>query len=126
MKIAVECKSPLLQKSLEIFLDKHLTIFSRCDIVIRDSKCLNDEKCFYIGSNMEADLLKPFSKAELILGLESKYEDLGLQRVPSRTVSSSASVEASLDFSILEQRIESLTKEYQSNIIRAVKAFYEK
>ncbi|MDH4945277.1 hypothetical protein P6N22_09425 [Sulfurimonas sp. C5] len=31
-----------------------------------------------------------------------------------------------LDFSILEKRIESLTNEYKENILRAVKAFYEK
>jgi len=31
-----------------------------------------------------------------------------------------------MDFDILEKRIESLTQEYQSNIIQAVKAFYEK
>ena len=30
-----------------------------------------------------------------------------------------------MDFDILEKRIEYLTKEYQENILRAVKAFYE-
>lgn len=31
-----------------------------------------------------------------------------------------------LDFDILQRRIESLTEEYQANILRAVRAFYEK
>ena len=116
MKVAVECKSPLLQKSLELFLDKHLSILSRCNIVVRDEECFGDEKCFYIGSNKEADLIKPFSKAQLILALEKKYSDLYPKELTQEP----------LDFVILEKRIESLTQEYQKNILRAVKAFYEK
>lgn len=34
--------------------------------------------------------------------------------------------EEAMDFSILEKRIEALTYEYQQNILRAVRAFYEK
>ena len=61
MKIAVECKSPLLQKSLELFLDRYLTTSSRCDIIVSDVECLNDKRCFYIGTGEKVDLLKPFS-----------------------------------------------------------------
>ena len=76
MKIAVECHSPLLQRSLELFLDKHLTSSKKCDIVVRDVACLNDERCFFIGTESSADLLKPFSKSQLILALEARYEQL--------------------------------------------------
>lgn len=123
MKVAVSCKSPLLQKSLELFLDKYLSIESRCEIIIRDEECINDARCFYIGSGDDADLKKPFSKSQLILALEQKYRDLGLgseKKQPQRVG------EETLDFSILEKRIESLTQEYQANILRAVRAFYEK
>ena len=123
MKVSVACKSPLLQKSLELFLDKYLSIESRSDIIIRDEECLNNPKCFYISSNSNADLVKPFSKSQLILALEKKYDALGLSKEKSQSFQSQGE---SLDFSILEKRIESLTQEYQSNIIRAVKAFYEK
>jgi len=125
MKVAVECKSPLLQKSLELFLEKYLTTSSRCDILIRDEECLNDERCFYIGTKKNSDLIKPFSKSQLILALEKRYE----QKVPKIDKKNSLSFgmeKESLDFSILEKRIDSLTQEYQSNILRAVKAFYEK
>ncbi len=125
MKISVECKSPLLQKSLELFLDKYLTTSSRCDIIIRDEACLNDKRCFFIGTDESADLLKPFSKSQLILALERRYEKLSPHK--DKKKSSIKIVESeSLDFSILEKRIDSLTQEYQSNILRAVKAFYEK
>jgi len=123
MKIAVECKSPLLQKSLELFLERYLTTSSRCDIVVRDVECLNDSRCFYIGTGEKVDLIKPFSKSQLILALEKRYDDSKPQQ---DTAVPESEQNETLDFSILEKRIEFLTQEYQSNILRAVKAFYEK
>ena len=116
MKIAVECKSPLLQKSLEMFLSRHLSTIKHCDIVIRDEKYLDDDRCFYISTSKEADLIKPFSKSQLILALENRYNTTHLQKAQNEP----------LDFNILEKRIEYLTQEYQNNIIKAVRAFYEK
>lgn len=116
MKVAVECKSPLMQKSLEMFLQNHLCTLKQCDIVIRDVKCLDDERCFYVSSKSDADLIKPFSKSQLILALESRY----------KTIKKDRNIDVGLDFDILEKRIEYLTKEYQENILKAVRAFYEK
>jgi len=123
MKIAVECHSPLLQKSLELFLSKYLSSTKKCDIVVRDRECLDDKRCFYISSKSEADLMKPFSKSQLILALEKRHREL----YPNATLKPEPIIEEeSMDFSILERRIEALTLEYQENILRAVKAFYEK
>ena len=116
MKIAVECQSPLLQKSLEMFLAKYITTFKQCDIVIRDTVCTSDERCFYISTDEESDLIKPFSSSQLILALEDRY----------KTLNKGVAINTPLDFDILERRIDSLTKEYQQNILKAVKAFYEK
>jgi len=123
MKVAVECKSPLLQKSLELFLDKYITTSNRCDILVRDEESLDDKRCFVIGTGTSADLVKPFSKSQLILALEKRYETLKPKTEKDITMTQKRE---SLDFSILESRIEFLTQEYQSNILRAVKAFYEK
>ena len=124
MKVAVECQSPLLQKSLELFLANYLSSLKQCDIVVRDIECLNDERCFYVSNKPNADLVKPFSKSQLILALEKRYEELkedALEEESEVTVDSEP-----MDFEILEKRIEFLTQEYQENILRAVKAFYEK
>jgi len=127
MKIAVQCNSPLLQKSLELFLEKYLSSYSKCDIVVRDEVCLEDERCFYIGSDEKADLKKPFSKSQLILALEKRLSTLNPQEeVEVVKVSENDTIDPVMDFDILEKRIEHLTQEYQANIIRAVKAFYEK
>ncbi len=124
MKIAAQCSSPLLQKSLELFLDKHLSSYNKCDIVVRDEPCLDDDRCFYIGSDEKADLKKPFSKSQLILALEKRYAILNPEE--NIVINNIQKIDPAMDFDILEKRIESLTQEYQSNIIRAVKAFYEK
>lgn len=128
MKVAVECKSPLLQKSLELFLSKHLSSTKQCDIVIRDEKCLDDEKCFYISSKNPADLIKPFSKSQLILALENRYESMYKDNTISIKEEDTKEVQLgdSSNFDILEKRIENLTQEYQKNILKAVRAFYEK
>lgn len=121
MKVAVECKSPLLQKSLEMFLSKYLSSKKQCDIVVCDVECLNDARCFYISSHPNADLIKQFSKSQLLLALENRYKNLNL----SASIEEEE-IEEPLNFDILEKRIEFLTTEYQKNILKAVKAFYEK
>ena len=126
MRVAVACQSPLLQKSLELFLAKYLTASKKCDIIIQDEECLGDERCFYIGSDEKADLKKPFSKSQLILALEKKYDELYSKVKEDEAIQKEYFEEDSMDFSILEKRIEFLTQEYQTNILRAVKAFYEK
>ncbi len=122
MKIAVVCKSPLLQKGLELFLQNHLSIMKHCDLVVCDVKIDTDTACLYI-SQEDADLKKPFTKAELFLAIEQKlneatncdtYEDNVLK--PS---------EQKVNFSILQERIEQLTLEYQNNILKVIKLFYE-
>jgi len=126
MKVAVECQSPLLQKSLEIFLSKYLTSSKKSDIIIRDEECLDDARCFYVSSNAEADLMKPFSKSQLILALEKKYNELYPRTHDAQDPEPQSQENRRMDFTILEKRIETLTQEYQANILRAVKAFYEK
>ncbi|MEA3330891.1 MAG: hypothetical protein U9Q29_04275 [Campylobacterota bacterium] len=125
MKIAVECKSPLLQKSLELFLSPFLTSLKQCDIVVRDEKCLNDVKCFYISNDKRADLIKPFSKSQLILALENRYKSMVSDDLISKDEVQPIE-EDPLDFDILEKRIDFLTREYKENILKAVRAFYEK
>jgi len=122
MKIAVACKSPLLQKSLEIFLSKYLSSSKRSDIIIRDEKCLEDERCFYIASDAKADLVKPFSKSQLILALEKRYKEIQVKKKVTPEVKRP---QKAMDFTILEKRIEYLTQEYQANILRTIKVFYE-
>ena len=127
MKVAVQCDSPLLQRSLELFLDGHLSSLRQCDILIRD-KDIRDEAhpTFVIGVSEGADLIKPFSKAQLLHALNQKYD--AQKHTPERVENevSVQHVEEKVSFEILERHIEKLTREYQANILKAVRAFYEK
>ena len=128
MKVAVECQSPLLQKSLEMFLEKYISTTKQCDILIRDEECIGDERCFYISSSPESDLMKPFSKSQLILALESRYNTLHVdtgEEVVKEQKQQLHLEYGSMDFNVLEKRIEMITKEYQKDILQAVRAFYE-
>lgn len=125
MKVAVECKSPLLQKSLELFLSLHLSSLKQCDIVIRDFKTAGDDRAFYISKDKDADLIKPFSKSALILALERRYEDSAIVSDEDLKSVEDEYSDEGVDFSILEKRIDFLTQEYKQNILKAVRAFYE-
>ena len=127
MKVAVACESPLLQRSLELFLEGRLSSQRHCDIVVRDCEVYNDEHpCLIIGTVQSADLQKPFSKAQLFHVLGQKLEILKQKSAPSDAPLLLNDEEAEVSFDILERHIEKLTREYQSNILKAVRAFYEK
>jgi hypothetical protein len=127
LKVAVQCDSPLLQRSLELFLEGNLSSLRQCDILIRDKEIYDDQyPTFVIGSDETADLIKPFSKAQLLHALNQKMESD--QHVPLPSVENivSSGNEEGVSFEILERHIDKLTREYQANILKAIRAFYEK
>ncbi len=126
MKVAVQCDSPLLQRSLELFLEGQLSSIRQCDILIRDRE-IRDENhpTFVIGSFESADLPKPFSKAQLLHALTRKIETLSHPPLAPEGESEPGGDEG-VSFEILERHIDKLTREYQANILKAIRAFYEK
>lgn len=126
MKVAIQCDSPLLQRSLELFLDGYLSSLRQCDILIRDKNIRDDQyPTFVIGVGESSDLIKPFSKAQLLHALNQKFES---QKDGPLLVEKedSFSGEEGVSFDILERHIDKLTREYQTNILKAIRAFYEK
>jgi len=124
MKVAVQCESALLQRSLELFLGEHLSSLKQCDLVIRDKKIMDDHHSLYISASQDSDIKKPFSRSQLYLALENFYKNLGdIQSIQAYDEELHASEEK--DFTLLEERIEQLTQEYKNNLVRVVKAFYE-
>jgi len=117
VKIAIECRSILLQKALERFLSRYITLPKHSDIIIRDYRS-DDPKSFYIATDKDADLIKPFSKSQLLLALESRYSKM------EKRAESEVEAKSSANFEILQKRIEMLTEEYKNNILETIKAFY--
>jgi len=118
MKIAVACESLSLQKALELFLAHHVVPLKKCDIVIVDTMPKNKNiRYFFIGNEENAHLHKPFSKAQLILALQKHYKRYIAPRKEQRNTQPS--------LTILEQKIEALTKEYQNNLLHIIREHYE-
>ena len=127
MKVAIACESPLLQRSLELFLEGRLSSPRHCDIVVRDHEVHDNEHLsLTIGTSEDSDLIKPFSKAQLFHALGKKLDVLKHEISANTTVTIQEEEEATVSFDILERHIEKLTQEYQANILKAVRAFYEK
>ncbi len=129
MKVAIECTSPLLQKSLEMFLKPYLSSLKQCDVVLRDYQVDDDNhRSLYIASSDDADIKKPFSEAELKLIL---HKTLHADEVhESKTLGLADAVKAvsippvERSYEQLEAQIEQLTQEYQANILKVIKAFH--
>jgi hypothetical protein len=124
MKVAVQCESALLQRSLELFLGEHLSSLKQCDLVIRDKKIMDDHHSLYISASQDSDIKKPFSRSQLYLALENFYKNLSdIHSI--QAYDEEMEVSERKDFKLLEERIEQLTQEYKNNLMRVVRAFYE-
>ena len=124
MKVAVQCESPLLQRSLELFLEEHLSSLKQCDVVLRDKKIMDAHHSLYISDEEDADLTKPFSRSQLYLCLDGFYKKISdIKEIQVYDEEVQASQEK--DFRLLEERIEQLTQEYKANLVSTIKAFYE-
>ncbi len=127
MKVAIACESPLLQRSLELFLEGYLSSLRHCDIVIRDHDVPHDDRLsLLIGTSENVDLVKPFSKGELFRRLHEKMTLVKDEILMNECSTPHDESEEKVSFEILERHIEKLTQDYQANILKAIKAFYEK
>lgn len=124
MKVAVQCESALLQRSLELFLEGHLSSLKQCDIVIRDTKIMDSHHSLYISDDDDADVKKPFSRSQLFLALQAFYNKI-VEIESVQAFDSEVTLSEGKNFSLLEERIDQLTDEYKKNILHVVKAFYE-
>ena len=77
-------------------------------------------------ATMSRDTNAAFSKAQLFHALGKKLDVLKHEISANTTVTIQEEEEATVSFDILERHIEKLTQEYQANILKAVRAFYEK
>lgn len=68
MKISLECKDPMIEKTLELFLKEHLVMKKDCDFIISDTKIHSSKPLFIICENSPF-LNIPFSKETLLNSL---------------------------------------------------------
>ncbi|MDD3324276.1 MAG: hypothetical protein PHN38_04035 [Sulfurospirillaceae bacterium] len=119
MKITLICQSLLLAEALKSFLGDKIVSFKQCDFVISDQKIEIDKPVFLISS-IDGDLILPFSKSALILGLEKFYR----QRILKKSDMPSESLHI-INEEILEDKINLLTENFRQELIKTIKEYCE-
>lgn len=125
MKIAVQCNSPLLQKSLEMFLREHITTLKQCDLVLRDKKIIDGKNSLFISSSKDADLIKPFSKSQLLLKIEEHLANRKSKQLIHEEIKGELKLTEGKSFKSLEKKIETLTRNYQHKLLKVIREHYE-
>lgn len=108
MKVTVKCVSPLLQESLERFLEGYLYDIDLSDLLISDKDVISEKVLFCIGRDIEV----PFTREMLLEALERFY------RTNPRLVHIQNTKET------LESMIEKLNKKHQEKITRLIRSYH--
>lgn len=116
MKIALSCRSLLLEKSLRKFLTDYLTDEEDADLIVSDYPIKSDKENLRIGQDEGADLSKPFSRSRLMIKIEEK-----LQAGKTRKAIKSFAVEEES----LEEKIEAAALKFAEELTKIVKEHYE-
>lgn len=111
MKVVVDCECIMMQRSLELFLEKYLDNFENANVVVSDTKKECDKPLFFINENSPY-LNLPFGKDELLYALEEF----------SFAVKNSYVAE---DNETLESKISSLCNDFRDRLINVIKEHYE-
>ncbi len=109
MKIAVKCKSLVLDNTLKLFLDAFICDENECDFIISDFDFSTNKPLFLVDTP-NSHLKTPFSKDQLVKTLECFYgvpENLHVKEN-------------------LEKQIDNLTKEFTQKLIKTIREYYEK
>ncbi|EGK8211369.1 ornithine carbamoyltransferase [Campylobacter coli] len=119
MKISLECKDLIIEKTLELFLKEHLVMKKDCDFIISDEKISTQKPLFIIAKNSPF-LSVPFSKEALMNSLNEF--DSALKTTAQKLADERRRV--------LEARIDEIANEfkrdYQSKIDLAISELKDK
>ena len=120
MNVSIDCRSLLLTRALEKFLDGTIVEESEADILITDYRRESEIPLFFIGLEKDADLHKPFSRSQLMIRLEKKHEEsIAMLSVDDEP-------EEKEETPSLEERIEALLKEYTDKLVTLVEEHHAK
>ena len=116
-KVALLCRSQLLEQSLKKFLNGMIAPVESADILVTDHEVDIDKPLLRIGLDDRADLKKPFSRSQLMIKLEEKAAQSTTQSVMHAFTED--------EESSLEEKIGEILKRYTQEVIETVKEHYE-
>ena len=111
MKVALVCESPLLKKSLELYLKENVSTYEVCDFVISDRAVKSKKPVLFIGKREDAVLKVPFSKAEVL----SKAQQFYMRHLPES---------ADSDKVALDEVLAKLNKKHKEKIEKILREFH--
>ncbi len=112
LKVYINCKSQLLQKSLEIFLKKYLTPYKKADVVLSDRPLRSEKTVVTIGNKRSDKIQKPFTQSSLLFALDRVKKSLENQQ-------NLRPKEEKID---LEIQIEKLTQKFAKDLAHILKS----
>lgn len=112
MKVALVCESPLLKKSLELYLKENVSTYEACDFVISDRAVKSKKPVLYIGKREDASLSVPFSKEQMLSKAQQFYNYHAEVDVKDREV--------------LDEVLSRLNKKHKEKIEKIIREFHAK
>ena len=114
MKVALVCESPLLKKSLEIYLKECVSSYEACDFVITDRVVKSKKPVLFIGKQKDATMRVPFSKEEALSKTQQFYQrHLGDKEIET-------------DQEVLDKVLAKLNKKHKDKIEKILREFHAK
>lgn len=120
MKIALSCRSVLLDKALSLFLKPYIVSLKQCDFVVCDHEATAGVPLFRIGDNISF----PFTKSALMMALEGFYTSIKTTALMEQEPILAPTLPVR-DFSKLESALGVITARYQEEVLRVIKEHYE-
>ncbi|WP_457592801.1 hypothetical protein [Hydrogenimonas sp.] len=117
MKLALSCRSVLLEKSLRKFLKSYLVPDHEAELIISDHPLQSPKPVLRIGADQEADLNKPFSRSRLMIKIEEKLKADRTQE---------ALKHFTIEEETLEERVENAALRFAREVAEIFKEHYEK
>ncbi len=113
MNINISCKSPILQKTLSLYLKDFIVDYDDCDFVISDEIDENHSKpiCL-VNFNEDSDITRPFYKDSLFRDLDVFNKNLS--EIPHINTNQFESILDINEIELLKKSLSSINKEHNS------------
>lgn len=120
MKIHIECKDIMLQKTMELFLKEYMTSKKDCDFLVCDEKTSYKKAQFIVGD--KSFLKLPFSKEKLLEALSEFYSVISgnANMIKQSQISAKNNTQKENEF---EEKLDILMNSFKKSLIELFKEY---
>lgn len=122
MRISINCKSQILEKTLKIYLKKNITSIEDCDFIISDdiNNIFNKDVCF-ISFNDDTNIKRPFSKESLLSDLANFFNNKNQVTYENKNIEQITNNINQIDNEKLKEELEIIIREFTNKIYQLIK-----